>query len=382
MSVLMSDDFILDAEQYDEFRMWQGLVGPYYTPSVDDAGNLSWTNNGGLANPESVNIQGRGLTIVGIVEDVSELPQTADDYVTYLVGEEAPYEGYIYSNGTWVDIGIVGRGEQGIPGVSPTVEVTSITGGHQVEITDAEGTSTFNVMDGADGVGVPSGGQAGYVLAKATNADYDTEWIEVEAGGGTVQSVNEVLPDQNGNITLTADDIGTDETGVTIQDMVDNYVHVGTSAPTDSSVKLWLDTDEPGMSAVSSVNGMTGTVVLDTVPMTLLWTNASPTSDFAAQTVQIDYSDYDLILMVIKSNTTSVAYFTNISEAVSGRKGFINKFSTTTISGTTVATGIERQFEYTASGIDYTRAFNYTGNTTVNNEMIPYKIYGIKVDYS
>ena len=182
MSVLMSDDFILDAEQYDEFRMWQGLVGPYYTPSVDGAGNLSWTNNGGLANPEAVNIQGRGLTIVGIVEDASDLPQTADDYVTYLVGEEAPYEGYIYDNGTWVDLGIVGRGEQGEPGFSPVVTVSPITGGHQISITDAENTETFNVMDGADGqdgadgVGVPSGGTTGQVLKKASGTNYDTEW--------------------------------------------------------------------------------------------------------------------------------------------------------------------------------------------------------------
>ena len=32
--------------------------GPYFTPSVDSEGNLSWTNNGDLQNPESVNIKG------------------------------------------------------------------------------------------------------------------------------------------------------------------------------------------------------------------------------------------------------------------------------------------------------------------------------------
>ena len=35
-----------------------GDVGPYYTPSVDSSGNLSWTNNGGLNNPTPVNIKG------------------------------------------------------------------------------------------------------------------------------------------------------------------------------------------------------------------------------------------------------------------------------------------------------------------------------------
>ena len=36
-------------------------------------------------------------------------------------------------------------------GVSPDVEVTAITGGHRVSITDAGGTETFDVMDGVDG---------------------------------------------------------------------------------------------------------------------------------------------------------------------------------------------------------------------------------------
>lgn len=39
----------------------QGKIGPRgytFTPAVDDAGNLSWTNDGGLPNPEEVNIKG------------------------------------------------------------------------------------------------------------------------------------------------------------------------------------------------------------------------------------------------------------------------------------------------------------------------------------
>lgn len=39
----------------------QGKIGPRgytFTPAVDDAGNLSWTNNGGLPNPEKINIKG------------------------------------------------------------------------------------------------------------------------------------------------------------------------------------------------------------------------------------------------------------------------------------------------------------------------------------
>ena len=36
----------------------KGDTGPYFTPSVSDSGDLSWKNNGGLANPATVNIKG------------------------------------------------------------------------------------------------------------------------------------------------------------------------------------------------------------------------------------------------------------------------------------------------------------------------------------
>ena len=57
--------------------------------------------------------------------------------------------------------------------------------------------------DGAPGVGVPTGGTTGQVLAKASSTDYDTEWVNA-GGGGEVSSVN----GQTGAVTLDADDVG------------------------------------------------------------------------------------------------------------------------------------------------------------------------------
>lgn len=51
-------------------------------------------------------------------------------------------------------------GASGRDGVSPTVTVTDITGGHRVAVTDAKGTKTFDVMDGRDGES-GSGGSSG-----------------------------------------------------------------------------------------------------------------------------------------------------------------------------------------------------------------------------
>ena len=43
------------------------------------------------------------------------------------------------------------NGTNGTNGVSPTITVTEIIGGHEVSITDITGTQSFNVMDGQDG---------------------------------------------------------------------------------------------------------------------------------------------------------------------------------------------------------------------------------------
>ena len=52
-------------------------------------------------------------------------------------------------------------GTNGVDGVSPTVEVTEITGGHTVAITDKNGTKTFDVLDGKDGKDGASGAGGG-----------------------------------------------------------------------------------------------------------------------------------------------------------------------------------------------------------------------------
>ena len=58
----------------------KGDPGPHFTPSVDGDGNLSWTNNGGLPNPETVNIKGpkgddAAVTAENIEEALGYVPQ-------------------------------------------------------------------------------------------------------------------------------------------------------------------------------------------------------------------------------------------------------------------------------------------------------------------
>lgn len=58
MAEYCRDDFIMTEDTGDSFQMWQGLVGPYFLPNVDESGEISWSNNGGLPNPEPQNIRG------------------------------------------------------------------------------------------------------------------------------------------------------------------------------------------------------------------------------------------------------------------------------------------------------------------------------------
>lgn len=64
-------------------------------------------------------------------------------------------------------------GAKGTDGVSPTVSVTETTNGHTVAITDANGTQSFNVLNGKDGKDGASGGSSGG--GSAITYAYDTE---------------------------------------------------------------------------------------------------------------------------------------------------------------------------------------------------------------
>ena len=60
------------------------------------------------------------------------------------------------------------QGEPGQDGISPTITVTEISGGHEVEVVDAEGTQTFDVMDGVDGLDGQSGLITDYIAEEKT----------------------------------------------------------------------------------------------------------------------------------------------------------------------------------------------------------------------
>lgn len=66
--------------------------------------------------------------------------------VNYPYGNETPLTAGVNA----ILAAIAAGGGGGEPGYSPTVNITTIAGGHRVTITDATGDHTFDVMDGDD----------------------------------------------------------------------------------------------------------------------------------------------------------------------------------------------------------------------------------------
>lgn len=114
-------DPVFDGGDEFGFTMWQGLVGPHFTPSVDAEGNLRWTNNGGLKNPATVNIRGvdgkpgTSFAIQDTVPSVGQLPDDKEIGTAYGVGLEPPFDVYVFTASGWTNFGQL-EGPQGPKG--------------------------------------------------------------------------------------------------------------------------------------------------------------------------------------------------------------------------------------------------------------------------
>lgn len=181
-----------------------GKNGTTFTPSVDAEGNLSWTNDGGLENPATVNIKGADGTDGTDGQDGAPGADGKDGgYYTPSVDDDG--------NLTWA----ASQPEM------PSVDTVNIKG--------PAGT------DGADGEGIPeiTPEDEGKVLGVL---DGVAVWINNTGGGGTVGD-------------LTTDDI-TMAQNITL---AGNYTQVGN----------W--TKAQNGTAVKEVEGMTLTQVLQNI---------------------------------------------------------------------------------------------------------------------
>ena len=102
----------------------------------------------------------------------------------------------------------------------------------------------------------------------------------------------------------------------------------------------------------------------------LLWENASDMSSFAAQTVSINLSDYDFVLLFYRMANTNVNHgvLSTIYPVPAGDCALFGGYQANT-------TGM-RLFTISSAGLVFAKGV-YAGSDN-NNILIPYKIYGIK----
>lgn len=122
---------------------------------------------------------------------ISELPNLADISDDALLVVEFGGKAYNLTGAQWKAYAVEAAKKN--PGVSPTVKVEDIAGGHRVTITDANGPKTFDVMNG---------GGAGDMTAST----YDPNLAVANAGGivgyveGVVGDINTALDEINGEV--------------------------------------------------------------------------------------------------------------------------------------------------------------------------------------
>ena len=226
MADYCTDSFRMVEDNEDSFRMWQGLVGPYYTPSVSNDGTLRWSNNGNLPNPADVNImgpQGAGIRIAGIRATTDDLPPSAPAGDIWLVGEGSPYEGWTYSGEEWIDLGALTVGPAGPPG--PQGDAYELTESDKQEIAEISEGLLLQELD-TDPLGIQYGGTGAHDLAGA-KASLDIDDIEDKLGtwplGTDAQDVSGAINEMIGEISLQVADI---------QQLKDNFA--GEFSPTST----------------------------------------------------------------------------------------------------------------------------------------------------
>lgn len=223
--------------------------GATFTPSVDDAGNLSWTNDKGRANPETKNIKGYSPKIIvkeitggkqlvitdysgSQTVDILDGTDGANGYSPKIIvrdvtnGKELVITDYSGSQTVKILNGTDGKdgtnGTNGTDGVSPTVSTAAITDGTRVTITDKDGAKSFDVMNGDDGINGTDG-----VSPTVTVTDIN--------GGHRV-----AITDATGTKTFDVMD-GTQEISEAVKEYLGTYMYVGEVEPTSGPV-LWFDT--------------------------------------------------------------------------------------------------------------------------------------------
>lgn len=148
-------------------------------------------------------------------------------------------------------------------------------------------------------------------------------------------------------------------------------IPVTSEVPEDATI--WIDPDddtieENHLTDTKNPHNVTAAQV-GAMEMTLLWTNASFSSNFAAQTIALDLSGYDAVMITASSEATS---FIPV-----GDQGAITTWNGYYICRRTVYTSVDGvNFSSATTWSQYGN--NVNGAENPSWQCRPYKIYGFK----
>lgn len=246
-----------------------GKDGVTFTPSMSDDGDLSWTNDGGKANPQTVNLKGpKGDTGGGLGAYQFSVNDDGDLILTY-EGDQSPQ--YAINNdgdlilttadGDTINLGRVkgGKGDtgpQGIPGPKgekgdPGIDVTGAQVGQIAKITVVDETGKPTKWEPVD---IPSGGtdiSLGLTAAtvgqtikvKAVDTDgKPTAWEAVDMAGGDlswIEVADITTEEQTQKLIISTDKDGRPISQYNALEMIFS-IHVPADATqTSSNGNLW-----------------------------------------------------------------------------------------------------------------------------------------------
>ena len=267
--------------------------GATFTPSVDDDGNLSWTNDKGRENPATKNIKGYSPKIIvkeitggkqlvitdysgSQTVDILDGTDGANGYSPKIIvrdvtdGKELIITDYSGSQTVKILNGTDGKdGTDGTNGYSPRILVRDIDGGKELVITDYNGSQTVTILNGTNGQDGTNGtnGTDGVSPTVSTAAITDGTRVTITDKDGaksfdvmngddgtngtdgvsptvTVTDINGghrvAITDATGTKTFDVMD-GTQEISEAVKEYLGTYMYVGEVEPTSGPV-LWFDT--------------------------------------------------------------------------------------------------------------------------------------------
>lgn len=271
--------------------------------------------------------------------------------------------------------------------------VDSVNGQTGVVVLDASDVGSINYYNSVTQLGLTSGSAT---IGDAYNALPDNSILlcngldfsstEVPSQYGTVEILKLNGTGERGIINYRAKAGGSGSCSVmylTSQGGTPTGTWVELASKDDIPVNTSELTNDSGFitynqAPVQSVNGQTGAVTLAyEKPWTLLWTNSSPTTDFAPQTISLNLTDYNEIKIVMGYRTNNLVYSTIIVSEKGLKTG---TFDCNYLSDTNFFL-IRRLFESSDSGIVFEDALRRqfaptVGSSSVQNSYsIPLRIY-------